>query len=239
MTKTYYNRDEIREIGSKVPEDMFFSWWTQGVENFKMLAIKRIDDDIYYFDENGVCQIITVDEVRKQVEEGSCKIMGMWMSLDEKALGIYMRSCNDIRSSTVWRNAVKSINVGDTTARFVFTLNYPDVLRKEPWCFPDIEDPEFLVKSISKPKICEVSEDENTFDHIVVTVHFTDYDFFYERDQFIERYQEEICDLALKKIELDPYFAWFRIPIYNLRLSKAVFVSKRSYLTLWYERTNR
>ena len=235
MSKRFHEW-ERKNVGRQEPEDLFDRWWIKGVTSFKMLAIKRIDDDIYYFDKIGICRTINVNEVRKQIEDGTCEIMGLWMSNDEEAIGVKRSSCEDIRSSVIWYKAIKRMDVGETTKRFLYLLNNPIIMEgpKVPKSYKNLE---FLVTGIDRPEFRRMPENENkeTFDYIVVTIHFANPEFLRERDQFIKENARCFYKMAVNKIESDYEFAKFGVPTNFLRLSKATLVSRKDYLELIFE----
>lgn len=162
----------------------------------------------FYFDKN---EVYSVDEKSE---------FFLYEKRSKRLFKIEYETCFNM---TVWHKAVSRFEVGMTLVECIKIFLETELIFGASRNLSPVDQ---LVQRIAPPVFERVPENKNeaTFDHIHMTVGLPRYQFdsWQALQDEVQKYQYEICQRVIKKIEKDRQFKRYGIPINFLKVSNIV-----------------
>ena len=122
----------------------------------------------------------------------------------------------------VWRKAVSKFQIGMTLNECINIFLKTELEQGAP---QELSPVDRLVQYIAPPIFERVPENSNeaTFDHIRMNVGLPSYQFSWKALQDeVKKYQREICQRVLQRLECDRHFKRYGVPINFLKVSDII-----------------
>ena len=174
------------------------------------VPITQREGNTYYFNENEVYSL----DAKSELFPYEKRIKFSLFNADRE-------SCFNLN---VWRKAASQFEVGLTLGECISIFLKTELVHGVP---QDQSPLDRLVQSISPPIYERIPEnqDETTFDHIRMTVGLPRYKFdsWEALQDEVKKYQREIYQQVIQKLENDRQFKRYGVPINFIKLSDVIF----------------
>lgn len=202
--------------------------------NVKNKVLRKRENKLYYFDENGVYRCIPIEEAKTKIEKAEIKLDNIYMTGDNEIEYRYWELCEDMgiqMSYNLLKKAICKLNEGDTIEVF---SSYLSTVTLDKHSKPQGVD-RFITK-IENPEFVREPENikKNTFDFIHVEVNIVT-EWEQDRMQYIRDNENEIKKMVINKIENSKRFQKFGIPTNLLNLSKCTLSDKYNFIQFVFE----
>ncbi len=164
--------------------------------------------DTYYFNEN---EVYTLDK--------ASQLFPYEKRIKYSLFKVEYETCFNMR---VWRKAVSKFQIGMTLNECINIFLKTELEQGAP---QELSPVDRLVQYIAPPIFERVPENGNeaTFDHIRMNVGLPSYQFSWKALQDeVKKYQREICQRVLQRLECDRHFKRYGVPINFLKVSDII-----------------
>lgn len=196
--------------------------------NLTNVVLRKVKDEVYYFDEQGVYRRTLINEINETVKMNLFNIFGdiRWDKFTNYSLifgNLNKRSIDEI---------IGKLNEGDSIETFYEQLSTVKTTKR-------ISMPqgiERFITKIGKPMFIREPENDrkNSFDFISIEANIVA-NWEQDRMQYIKENKDKIIDMVISKLEKDRSFKRYGIPINFLKLSKITLRSKCNYIQFVFE----
>lgn len=196
--------------------------------NLTNVVLRKVKDEVYYFDEQGVYRRTLINEINETVKMNLFNIFGdiRWDKFTNYSLifgNLNKRSIDEI---------IGKLNEGDSIETFYEQLSTVKTTKR-------ISRPqgiERFITKIGKPMFIREPENDrkNSFDFISIEANIVA-NWEQDRMQYIKENKDKIIDMVISKLEKDRSFKRYGIPINFLKLSKITLRPKCNYIQFVFE----
>lgn len=197
--------------------------------NLTNVVLRKLRNEVYYFDENGIYRCSPIDEINDTVKMNLFNIFGTtcWDRFANYTLifgNLNQRSLEEI---------INNLNEGDSIKKFYEQLSTVKTIKGSERRPQGVE--RFITK-IKKPMFIKEPENyrKNSFDFIFIEANIiTNWE--KDRMQYIKENKDKIIDMVISKLEKNISFKKYGIPINFLKLSKITVSLKYNYIQFVFE----